>query len=93
MSFKLAFIALVYAPASSSPSLDADLLQKANAWLQRRNANVADDLLLIGVGFDDGHAFGAMLKPYGLASAEVQLIAPRVRIDVASIEPRTWGRR
>lgn len=74
MSFKLSLIALVYPNATSNAGLNVALLQKANAWLQRRGANVSDDLLLIGAGFADEVAFKAMLKPYGLASAEVSVI-------------------
>ena len=76
MSFKLSLISLVYPTDSVASTLDVNLLQKANAWLQRRQANFADDFLLIGVGFIDETALRAMLKPYGLASAEVAWIAP-----------------
>lgn len=76
MAFKLALIALVYPNSPGDISLDVGLLQKANAWLQRRNAGALDDLLLIGVGFIDEPAFLAMLKPYGLAAAKVCVIPP-----------------
>jgi hypothetical protein len=67
MPFKLSLIALVYPYATSDSSFNVALLQRANAWLQRRNASVLDDLLLIGVGFADDSVFQSMLKPYGLA--------------------------
>jgi hypothetical protein len=76
MPFKLSLIALVYPYATSDSSLNVALLQRANAWLQRRNASVLDDLLLIGVGFADDSVFQSMLKPYGLASAEIAVISP-----------------
>ena len=41
----------VYPNAARDFDLNVGLLRRANAWLQRRNANVSDDLLLIGVGF------------------------------------------
>lgn len=74
MSFKLSLIALVYPNAIGGAGLNIALLQKANAWLQRRGANASDDLLLIGAGFADEADFQAMLKPYGLAKAEVSVI-------------------
>ena len=76
MPFKLSLVALVYPSTATDSGLDPKLLQKANAWLQRRNAKVSDDLLLIGVGFVDEPAFQAMLKPYGLAGATVGVIPP-----------------
>ena len=76
MAFKLSLIALVYPNAATDSGLDVNLLQKANAWLQRRTANVADDLFLIGVGFIDEPAFQAILKPYGLAGSEIDVIPP-----------------
>ena len=76
MAFKLSLITLIYPNAASDSGLNVALLQKANAWLQRRNASVLDDLLLIGVGFDDEAAFQLMLKPYGLAGAEIDVILP-----------------
>jgi len=76
MSFKLSLIALVYPNTATGSDLDPKLLREANAWLQRRNANVSDDLLLIGVGFVDESAFQAMLKPYGLAGARIGVIPP-----------------
>jgi len=57
MPFKLSLIALVYPYATSDSSLNVSLLQRANAWLQRRNASVLDDLLLVGVGFADNSVF------------------------------------
>lgn len=74
MSFKLSLIVLVYPGTNSDAGLNVALLQKANAWLQRRSANVSDELLLIGAGFADEAVFQAMLKPYGLANAEVRVI-------------------
>lgn len=76
MAFKLSLTALVYPNAATDSGLDVNLLQKANAWLQRRTANVADDLFLIGVGFIDEPAFQAILKPYGLAGSEIDVIPP-----------------
>lgn len=76
MAFKLSLITLVYPNEIGDSELNVALLQKANAWLQRRNAKVSDDLLLIGVGFDDEVDFQATLKPYGLASAEIDVIPP-----------------
>jgi len=77
MNFKLSLVVLVFPPSNAdTPGLDVNLLLKANAWLQRRTANVSDDLLLIGVGFVDESAFQAMLKPYGLAGARVSVIPP-----------------
>lgn len=76
MSFKLALITLVYPDVESDSGTNVALLQKANAWLQRRAANLSDSLLLIGVGFVDEPAFQAMLKPYGLASVEIDVIPP-----------------
>lgn len=81
MAFKLSLIALVYPSASGDPGLGITLLQKANAWLQRRNANISDGLLLIGVGFSDESAFQATLKPYGLAGAEIDVIPANVDFD------------
>ncbi|MBK8362004.1 MAG: hypothetical protein IPL15_24870 [Comamonadaceae bacterium] len=76
MAFKLSLIALVYPNAASDSGLNIDLLQRANAWLQRRNSGSRDDLLLIGTGFEDEPAFRAMLKSYGLANAEIAVIPP-----------------
>ncbi len=76
MSFKLSLIALVYQSALTDLDLDPKLLHKANAWLQRRTAKASDDLLLIGVGFVDEPAFQAMLKPYGLTGANIDVIPP-----------------
>lgn len=76
MSFKLSLVSLVCPDAETDSDLNPSLLRKANAWLQRRNANISDDLLLIGVGFIDEPAFQAMLKPYGLAGSEIAVIAP-----------------
>lgn len=75
MTFKLAHIALVY-PNVEESGVNVDLLQRANAWLQRRSNAVQDDLLLIGAGFADEPAFKSALKPYGLASASVSVIPP-----------------
>ena len=74
MSFKLSLITLVYSKGTNDAGLNVALLQKANSWLQRRGANVSDDLLLIGAGFADEADFQATLKPYGLADAEVSVI-------------------
>jgi hypothetical protein len=76
MAFKLSLIALVYPNAASDSGLNIDLLQRANAWLQRRSSSVRDDLLLIGAGFEDEPTFRAMLKSYGLANAEIAVITP-----------------
>jgi hypothetical protein len=51
MSFKLSLVSLVYPNAETDSEFKPELLRKANAWLQRRNASISDDLLLIGVGF------------------------------------------
>ena len=74
MAFKLSLIALVYQNTATDSDPNVELLQKANAWLQRRSTSASDDLLLIGVGFDDEPAFQAMVRPYGLASAEIAVI-------------------
>lgn len=81
MALKLSLIALVYPNASGDPGLSVTLLQKANAWLQRGNANISDGLLLIGVGFADESAFQAMLKPYGLAGADIDVTPPGENFD------------
>lgn len=81
MAFKLSLIALVYPHTASDPGANVTLLQKANAWLQRRNASISDGLLLIGVGFADEPTFQAMLKPYGLASADIDVIPPDEDFD------------
>jgi len=76
MAFKLSLILLVYPNAAGDSGLNIDLLQRANAWLQRLNSGARDDLLLIGAGFEDEPTFRAMLKSYGLASAEIAVIPP-----------------
>ena len=76
MAFNLSLIALVRPNTATDAGLNIDLLQRANAWLQRRNSGTRDDLLLIGAGFADEPAFRAMLKSYGLANAEIAVIPP-----------------
>jgi len=77
VAFKLSLITLVHPPSNDGDStLDVSLLRRANAWLQRRNLGVLDDLLLIGVGFDDEPTLQEMLIPYGLISAEFDVIPP-----------------
>lgn len=72
MAFKLSLVVLVYPPSSAdAPGLDAALLQKANAWLQRRNAGFDDDLLVVGIGFEGESALATMVKPYGLGDAQL----------------------
>lgn len=72
MTFKLSLVVVVY-PSSGydDRGLGVELLQKANAWLQRRNAGFDDDLLVVGIGFEDQSALKAMVKPYGLAQAQL----------------------
>lgn len=72
MTFKLSLVVVVY-PSSTDdkPGLDVDLLQKANAWLQRRNAGFDDDMLVVGIGFEDESALAVMVKPYGLGGAQL----------------------
>lgn len=72
MTFKLSLVVVVY-PSSTDdkPGQDVDLLQKANAWLQRRNAGFDDDLLVVGLGFEDELSLTAMVKPYGLGGARL----------------------
>ena len=70
MAFKLSLVVVVYPPSNQdAPGLAVGLLQKANAWLQRRNAGFNDDLVVAGIGFDDESDLKAMLKPYGLGEA------------------------
>lgn len=74
MTFKLSLVVVVHAPATQDePELGVALLQKANAWLQRRNAGFNDDLVVVGIGFDDEFALKAMLKPYGLVQAQLAI--------------------
>ena len=82
MSFKLALVAVVHRTSAADdgkPSLV--LLQGANAWLQRLAAGIQDDLFLIGVGFEDAPAFQAMLRPYGLANATIDVVPPEAEED------------
>ena len=75
MTFKLSLVAVVYPPSSDDkPGLDVGLLQKANAWLQRRNAGFDDDLLVVGIGFEDESALKSMVKPYGFCNAQLKTI-------------------
>ena len=72
MTFILSFVAVVYPPSTDDkPGVDVALLQKANAWLQRRNAGFDDDLLVVGIGFEDESSLTAMVKPYGLGGARL----------------------
>ncbi len=72
MTFKLSLVIVVYPPSTDGkPGLDIALLQKANAWLQRRNAGFDDDLLVVGVGFENESDLAAMVKPYGLGDAQL----------------------
>ena len=72
MTFKLSLVVVVYPPSSDDETnLSAALLQKANAWLQRRNAGFDDDLMVVGIGFEDESALKAMVKPYGLGQARL----------------------
>lgn len=48
-------------------------MQKANAWLQRRNAGFDDNLLVVGIGFENESALTAMVKPYGLSHARLTI--------------------
>lgn len=74
MTFKLSLVIAVYPPArDGEPGLNIALLQKANAWLQRRNAGFNDDLLIVGIGFEDESALKAMVKPYGLGEAQLRV--------------------
>ncbi len=72
MTFKLSLVVVVYPPSSDDETdLDVALLQKANAWLQRRNAGFDDDLMVVGIGFEDESALTAMAKSYGLGDAQL----------------------
>jgi hypothetical protein len=72
MTFKLSLVVVVYPQSSADePYLNVALLLKANAWLQRRNTGFEDDLLVVGIGFEDESALKAMLKPYGLGHAQL----------------------
>ena len=74
MTFKLSLVLVVYPPSGDEiTGLSVALLQKANAWLQRRNSGFEDDLLIVGIGFEDESALTAMLKPYGLSDAQLTL--------------------
>lgn len=71
MAFKLSLVVLVFPPPIDELGLNVALLQKANAWLQRRNAGFDDDLLVVGIGFEDESALATMVKPYGLGDAQL----------------------
>lgn len=88
----LNLVGLVYFAESTEAELQSSLLQKSNAWLQRRVTGYSDDLLLIGVGFDDEAAFKVMLKPYGLESADVAIIESEGDDfgTFVEIEARAW---
>lgn len=84
-TFKLTLIALVHPQDLNATAYHTPLLQKANAWLQRCNLQAMDELLLIGVGFEEEQAFKAALKPYGLAGAHTALI-PAADVDESDEE-------
>ena len=74
MTFKFSLVVSVYPPSRDvEASLGVELLQKANAWLQRCNAGFEDDLLVVGIGFKDQSDLKAMLKPYGLGEARLMV--------------------
>lgn len=74
MTFKFSLVVVVYPPSSDDdPGLNTGLLQKANAWLQRRNAGFDDRLLVVGIGFEDESTLKAMIKPYGLGDAQLRV--------------------
>ena len=77
MTFNLSLVVAVY-PLSGDyvTGPNVALLQKANAWLQRRNAGLGDDLLFVGIGFKNEVALKVMLKPYGLGHTKVQVEHP-----------------
>lgn len=54
--------------------LEPDLLNRANAWLRRKQAGVHDSLLLVGENFQSEDEFRAFLIPYGLADADLAVI-------------------
>ena len=51
--------------------LNVDLLQKANAWLQRLNAGQKDQLIIVGVGFQNLEVLKNTVTPYGLGDADL----------------------
>ena len=50
------------------------LLQLANLWLQRRAAGHGDDLVLVGVGAASEEELRAFVRPYGLATAALEVV-------------------
>lgn len=84
-TFKLTLVALVHPQDVNAATHHTPLLLKANAWLQRRNLQAMDELLLIGVGFEEEQAFKTALKPYGLAGAHTALI-PAADVDESDAE-------
>lgn len=84
-AFKLTLIALVHPQDVNATAHHTPLLLKANAWLQRCNQQAMDELLLVGVGFEEEQAFKAALKPYGLAGAQTALI-PATDLDESDAE-------
>lgn len=53
---------------------NVDLLRIATAWLNRRQAGMADDLLIVGSGFTSEDELVGYLKPYGLAGARLETL-------------------
>lgn len=50
------------------------LLQLANVWLQRKAAGHADALLLVGVGTDSEEELLKVVRPFGLAAADLEVV-------------------
>lgn len=78
----------------SSP-VSSSLLLKANAWLSRRLAGHADELLICGRGFADVAQLAAELVPYGLSGANLMVTdeAPEEQDDAAvGDKVRGWCR-
>jgi hypothetical protein len=84
-TFKLILIALVHPQDVNATAYHTPLLRIANAWLQRCNLKTMDELLLVGVGFEEEQAFKDALKPYGLAGAHTALI-PAADLDESDSE-------
>ena len=62
-------------PDPSEQSMRAQrLLQLANVWLQRRAAGHGDDLLLVGIGAASEDELRALVRPYGLATAALEVV-------------------
>lgn len=72
----LKFALALHLPAPSSKAIepsqwDVQLLRIANAWLNRRQAGMEDDLLIVGSGFASEDELIGYLRPYGLAGARL----------------------